>query len=408
MGDCDHSRPGRAASRQGRSVRQQHRDQQPQHSMARKGTVSPCQEEEGAGHTTVRFQHGRLQEGLCEGRSTAELGGRSSISTSSWRRHRRPYVRKIGSQCSQSQRKMENRSERSSIRQAREGSTTAEPDVSRADALLQSGGAQHGQDLCGNHAAKTTDVVNNDLFSSARRPKRFALELFAGTARITSALQDEGIHTYAIDTCISSSHNVLDMKVANHIFNIIASGVVLLVWLGMPCTTFSRARRHDGLGPGPLRDSCNLWGLPHLKLHDQKKLNEGNKLFWFTRHILRLCVLHRVPFVLENPLTSMVWELPPLLALKKSSEAKYCDLDFCQYGERWRKPTRLMYYGIDISSLSRVCTGHLVCSRSHRQHIALKGRDATGMFLTLRAQPYPFELCKCFASVAARALRGVG
>ena len=50
----------------------------------------------------------------------------------------------------------------------------------------------------------------------------------------------------------------------------------------MPCATFSRARKHDGLGPGPLRDSQHLWGLPHLGNADRYKLHTGNKLFLFT------------------------------------------------------------------------------------------------------------------------------
>ena len=113
-------------------------------------------------------------------------------------------------------------------------------------------------------------------------------------------------------TLIFFLHNVLDPAVEHRILNWIANNRVMLVWLGMPCTTFSRARRDDGVGPTPLRDSQHLWGLPHLKRHDRSKLSDGNRIFNFTMKVLHLCQQHDIPYILENPLTSMAWEMPPL------------------------------------------------------------------------------------------------
>ena len=83
----------------------------------------------------------------------------------------------------------------------------------------------------------------------------------------------------------------------------------------------------------------------------------------------------------------------------------FCDLDFCMYGEAWQKPTRLLSNYIDIADLSVRCMGsHLRCSRSKRPHRALKGTDSNGVFWTLRAQPYPWQLAQKFAALAATAL----
>ena len=178
----------------------------------------------------------------------------------------------------------------------------------------------------------------------------------------------------------------------------------MLVWLGMPCTTFSKARKNDGLGPGPLRDSGNLWGLPSLSWKDFCKVREGNHLFRFTLKILQLCNQHSIPFVLENPLSSFAWSMPPLLQFMHESESMICDLDFCMYGEQWKKPTRLLYKYLGISCLSRRCiSNNNTCERTSRPHIPLQGRDAEGVFLTLRAQPYPWALANDFANVVARA-----
>ena len=100
-----------------------------------------------------------------------------------------------------------------------------------------------------------------DVFSLNSRPHKFALEVFAGSARITQALQREGLPAYAIDTCLFPSHNVLSPSVENKIKFWIVSQRIFFIWFGMPCTTFSKARKHDGLGPGPLRSSEYLWGV---------------------------------------------------------------------------------------------------------------------------------------------------
>ena len=178
-----------------------------------------------------------------------------------------------------------------------------------------------------------------------------------------------------IDTCLFPPHNVLEPSVVRGILYFIRQGRVLLIWLGMPCATFSRARRYAGLWPGPLRDSQHMWGLPYLSYKDSCKLREGNQLVHFALKLLQLCEEYNVPFVLENPLTSYVWDLPRQFSFKQHTGALYCDLDFCMYGEVWKKPTRFLYKGIDLTSLHIRCNGtYKICSRSNRPHFALSGR----------------------------------
>ena len=82
-----------------------------------------------------------------------------------------------------------------------------------------------------------------------------------------------------------------------------------------------------------------------------------------------------------------------------SPNVHLCDLDFGQFGERWQKPTRLLYRGLDLSSLAVQCQGtHMSCSHSKRPHIPLVGKDSAGMWWTRRAQP--------FAQLALQQLRG--
>ena len=224
---------------------------------------------------------------------------------------------------------------------------------------------------------------------------------------MSQALQNQGISAFPVDIDLFPSHNVLDPFVCHNILNWIESGRILLIWLGMPCTTFSRARRFDGIGPPPLRTSECIWGLDKLRKNDAKKLADGNKLFAFTMKVLALCEKTSTPYILENPLSSTAWEMPPLVSFSAKFSPSIADLDFCAYGELWKKPTRLLYKGIDISPLAVRCQGTFSkCSHSKRPHFALSGRDAHGVFWTLRAQPYPLALVSKFAIIAAIALRG--
>ena len=100
----------------------------------------------------------------------------------------------------------------------------------------------------------------------------------------------------------------------------------------------------------------------------------------------------------------MQWT-PPLVKFAKMYSPYICDLDFCCYGESWRKPTRLMYNFLDISSLARRCSGtFLRGSNTKRPHIPLTGKDADGVYMTGRAQPYPLPLTTEFAQIAAQLL----
>lgn len=77
----------------------------------------------------------------------------------------------------------------------------------------------------------------------------------------------------------------------------------------------------------------DLWGIPGLGHADRQKLHAGNMLFLFTLRVMQCCERHQVPHALENPCSSMAWELPSLCRFRQQYGAKMVHLDFCQYGE---------------------------------------------------------------------------
>ena len=405
--DGGHQRCGGYEARQSGRLRQQLTNRPAQVQMVGRRAGQAGQKAARSGQPPLHLQHGGVQESVCSSRQKIGSGGTAPIPATAWGGYGRPHQQKSGLSGSQGQGPLDDGPIGPAIHQGGASPTAPQQADSRQAELLLMGRKKPSPSPVGSESCEVfgQQMTFPDIFTMTDRPRRFCLEIFAGTARVSQCLQQKGISAFPIDTCLFPSHNVLDPSIARGIFNFIRQGRVLLIWLGMPCTTFSRARKHDGLGPGPLRDSQHVWGLPYLSFKDFCKLREGNQLFHFTLKLLQLCEEHKVPFVLENPLTSYVWDLPPLFSFKQHTGALYCDLDFCMYGEVWKKPTRLLYKGIDLTSLHIKCNGiYNICSRSNRPHFALSGRDAAGVFWTLRAQPYPWSLASKFASLVARAL----
>ena len=244
-----------------------------------------------------------------------------------------------------------------------------------------------------------------DVFRVSPQPQHFALEVFAGTARICSALQRRGLKCYPIDICLFPSHNVLDIHIEHILVHWLQSGRVNFIWFGMPCTSFSQARKHDGVGPGPLRDYDHLWGLPGLGRNDRQKVFTGNQLLRFTIRLLTLCEQFGIPYALENPYSSYAWHMPPLARFIRKFQPYVVHLDFCQFGECWKKPTTVMGNFWNVPSIARRCSGTFgKCSATSAPHVPLTGLASNGLFRTLLAQPYPQALAHLVAANVAKTI----
>ena len=182
-----------------------------------------------------------------------------------------------------------------------------------------------------------------DVVTLPQLPKRFALEIFAGTARICRALCGVDVACYPVDICIFPSRNVLSLDIEHRMVHWIQSNSISFIWLGLPCTSFSKARKWDGLGPGPLRDYDNLNGFPWLPLHDQHKVWHGNELLRFALRIMTTCEQLRIPYAVENLYSSYTWHMLGMKRFISKFLPSYVEsLDFCQYGKPWKKTTTIL------------------------------------------------------------------
>lgn len=230
-----------------------------------------------------------------------------------------------------------------------------------------------------------------------------ALEIFAGCGRHTQHLRHVGIRAYAIDTCLNPGDDVLQPDVEYRILEMIFSGKVLFVWLGMPCTSFSVSRKGDGLGPGPLRSNEQPMGLGGLNKRDQQKVLIGNLLLFFSARVIWACLQCRIPFALENPFSSRCWLTPTLVLIKDYCVCQFIHLDFGQFGESWKKPTGILRAFVNLHEVAVTCQGtHYLCSRTGKKHIPLQSLSADHRFMT--AQPYPLQMTKKLSESLAKQL----
>ena len=60
-------------------------------------------------------------------------------------------------------------------------------------------------------------------------------------------------------------------------------------------------------------------------------------------HIYWMCVSLNIPVWMENPDSSWMWRLRSWRRIKANTNGSYCEfrVDYCRFGTRWRKRTRL-------------------------------------------------------------------
>ena len=282
----------------------------------------------------------------------------------------------------------------------------------RSSRTCQSGvpeAARNSSGTCPESKSRVSQGGPKTFLSQRGRTDKWIVELFSGTAHFSQACARSGINAIAYDIAYGSDCDVLNEQVLASINRFIESHQVILVWMGMPCHSWSRARRSDG-GPPPLRDdAANLMGYPHLSPSDRHKVQMGNKLllqtFLFALQFLRA----NIPWVIENPWSSRCWLTEAFQELQAKG-ARLKQVDFCQYHVPWRKSTGLLCFRCDaFASVLKCChTKHGRCSASGHRHLILAGKDSQGCWWTRRAQPYPVAFCNSVAEVLASTHKDVG
>jgi hypothetical protein len=348
------------------------------------------------GHVRHHLQpHGKhLEEN--PGKVRAQHKSRSTISAKALRTISRPAVQITQSPGSETKRKVECRCVGQTIRSA----CSSEPRISCP--------AQVTANPVPEKSAGLGDQGPKAFWPSVKAfsQPRYVLEIFSGCARLSRAMASHGFVSFAYDIIYNDACDLLQTQNLQKLLAWIERHAheIALVWLGTPYTSWSRARKHDGIGPPPLRDDSTflMSGLPGLKSRDVTKVQEGNALLDVSKQIISQCKLYNIAFVLENPWTSRLW-LTPTIRSFLDSGAQLHQVDYCAFNMPWRKSTGLMQQGFPtLSTILKICHPHFGrCQFSNHRHLHLTGKDSNNSWLTLRAQPYPPMLCNAIASTLA-------
>ena len=267
---------------------------------------------------------------------------------------------------------------------------------------------QQGRSGCSYQCRKAASKYHGSLRRLLKEPRRsIFLELFSGSGRVSKALKARHVSRLSvceIDIKLDPLHDLCKKSLQSFILWLIHCDKIAGVWLGTPCTSWSRARRNDGRGPPPLRSNEALWGLPGLSDQDQERVREGNALARFSLRVFDICHRFGIPVGLENPATSRLWLVPQMQRLLDQPNVQLSVTDYCQDGMAWRKRTKVLSTHVDFRSVPRLCMGkHGFCSRTHHKHVQLSGTCGKG-FLTRVAQPYPRNFCRRVATCFEQAI----
>ena len=102
----------------------------------------------------------------------------------------------------------------------------------------------------------------------------------------------------------------------------------------------------------------NILGLPGLSPTHRDKVSVGNRLMRVTARLARAALQLHVPGSVESPSSSRLWHAPPFVRLGADDRVISVTFDFCAFGTRWRKRTRVLFWCLNLQALNVRC-----CSR---------------------------------------------
>ena len=186
------------------------------------------------------------------------------------------------------------------------------------------------------------------------------LELFAGEAKLTQAVQDAGCQT---ETPLEKRSTVgvqarLDFTspdVFNEINKKARQQRYKWIHAAPPCSSFSRARRTDKWGSVPvLRSDEFPMGLPGVT---HPKLTEANSIVKMLTRLVR--TQHRAGqgWSIENPATSLIWQTTHFRQSAALPRVKLVVFDQCCHGSKYKKPTGLLTNMQCFEQLAKRCPG---------------------------------------------------
>ena len=273
-------------------------------------------------------------------------------------------------------------------------STDMRPKVSHTKLLQDKLKDPHVEDSrkasCGSESSSHRSCGDASCPRQRDSISRSFLEVFSGSGHLTDAFCSHGwVIAGSIDIKKNPKHDVTRRAMQQALVNFVLSSSIGFIHFGCPCTAFSIARTG-------LRDL--------VKARHKERI--ACELAFFSIKLIEICLGLGIWWSVENPQSSMIWELPPMRRLMNRSDVFVIDFPMCAYGTAYKKPTRIITNCVELCSLTRTCR-----HKNHSQKLV--GRtsyvDSKGnrhyVNRTELAGAYPQDLAETWASLVDAALK---
>ena len=236
-------------------------------------------------------------------------------------------------------------------------------------------------------------VLNREVRDVGDRRERLQgsmLEVFSGSGNLSTACDKAGIGVAgSLDIRNGTHYDLTRSSTQNFLAFLVGSGLFSYIHFGTPCTVFSIARK----------------GLRNMQVARYKE-KIACELAFFTAKLVELCCAVGTFWSIENPCSSMLWDLFPIRILFQRSDVFVIDFPMCAYGAPYKKMTRILTNCSHLASLARSCI--------HKRHSEqLSGKvsyvDKFGNKQTCNrtefAGSYPKRLAETWASLLKQAIQ---
>ena len=244
-----------------------------------------------------------------------------------------------------------------------------------------------------------------DGFFLEATDRPFALELFAGSGRLTKHLRDRGLDAWAIDwkdgrlapeTPAILMLNLTVEKDQRAVHHLLMHPRLTYVHMAPPCGTCSRARgiplSSGQPGPPPLRSEEHPLGLPTLPLQHPREVSRvqaANVLYSFVGEVASALIKLGVLWSIENPRDSLMWWTPAVRSLTDRLDTAFVHFQHCAFGADRPKWTGWLHWpGGTFDALCAKCPGE---GQAHTH--AKWGQTQAGQYATALEAVYPDRLC---------------
>ena len=219
---------------------------------------------------------------------------------------------------------------------------------------------------------------------------KYVADFFSGVGGVARAVRRMGFQAREWERLHGEKFDLTRPSVLRHIEQDATRGKLLGAMLAPPCGSFSAINRFS------MRTRDDPWAsrVQHDTPYMVESVRVGNACMRAALRIIRILERHKIPWILEHPLTSRAWWVPAFSSLRRKAHIEFVILDQCQLGTPWRKATGLLCSRIDNTArLAKRCVGRRgLCSRTKKQHITLRGAAPCGRNWTSIASPYPPRL----------------